>query len=87
MKHIIEGVAIKYKGKTYKLPKPNRHHDLINLIYQETGEPVYESEQGFYDNFGYFLNRKDALFFALQSGQVLDIIKLHGNVLFSENLW
>lgn len=36
----IETAAIMFEGKLYTLPRPNRHHNIIHLIYSEKKGPV-----------------------------------------------
>lgn len=79
----ITCVAIQYEGETYSLPAPNRHHHVIRLIGGIHGPDI----QGFLDDEGNFLNRKDALRVALDAGQVLDPANIRANRLFSEDLW
>lgn len=79
----ITHVAIRYAGKTYSLPKPNRHHHVIRMIGGISGPDI----QGFLDDSGVFLNRADALEVALRAGQVLDIDNVRAGRLFSEDLW
>ncbi len=65
---MITHVAIKYTGRTYSLPKPNRHHNVIRPISQENGEGIKGPDvQGFLDNYGSFLTRKEAMQHAKQS--------------------
>jgi hypothetical protein len=82
---MITHVAIIYKGTIYSKPKPYRHHHIIHMIYDVTGENLGENEQGFLDDTGRFLNRKDALKHAVECGQIEK-----GNWepnLFSEDVW
>lgn len=84
----IVGVAIKYDGKIYSLPKPNRHHDVIMMIFQENGVGIAGPDvQGFVDADGFFWNRRHALAIAHSFGQILDIKKIRADQLFSEDLW
>jgi hypothetical protein len=84
----IIGVAIKFNNRCWVLPKPNRHHHVIRKIAQTNGKGIDGPDiQGFYDSNGKFLNRKDALKVALHFGQVLDVSKLRGDNLYSEDLW
>lgn len=86
----ITHVAIKFQGTTYSLPAPNRHHHVIRLIVDTTGVSnvsVYPDEQGFLDETGRFLTRKQALISALQNNQVKDPSKVMLGMLFSEDLW
>jgi len=93
---MITHVAIKFHGKTFSLPAPNRHHDVIRLIVDETGvshvdeingNPDECEAQGFIDETGRFYNRKQALAHALYHEQVRDPSKVRLGMLFSEDLW
>lgn len=80
----ITHVAIKYRGKLYSLPQPNRHHHVIGLI----GGISAPDKQGFLDNTGRFLDRKQALKLAKLNGQLIrGTSGYQGNELFSEDLW
>lgn len=79
----VTHVAIQYSGKTYALPRPNRHHHIIRMI----GGIKSSDRQGFLDNYGYFLNRRDALAIALLAGQVKNVNDIRAHQLFSEDLW
>jgi hypothetical protein len=85
----LVGVAIRFEGKVYSLPKPNRHHHVISLIVNKTGIlsiDVESDDEGFIDEQGNFLNRKKALINAIEHNQLIDEVPLH-YVLTSENLW
>jgi hypothetical protein len=83
----ITHVAIMYNGKLYSLPAPNRHHNVIGLIYEQTGDTMRgTNEQGFLDEEGMFLRRAPALIRAEQTGQ-LKAKKVFSNQLYSEDLW
>lgn len=85
---MITHVAILYQGKVYSLPAPNRHHDVIRKIVDETGvESVGYNEQGFLDDTGRWLRRKPALFVALEAEQVRDPANVRGGQLYSEDVW
>lgn len=86
----LVAVAIRFQGKIYSLPKPNRHHNVIRLIAETTGVSYVDSrgeDQGFLDEDGNYLNRKQALLSAKINNQILDESKIVANQLFSENLW
>lgn len=88
MRTKITHVAIKFQGKIYSLPEPNRHHHVIAKIIEETGvETVDHDEQGFLDESGRFLTRKAALYSALMFDQVKNPDKVINHMLFSEDLW
>lgn len=82
----ITHVAIKYAGKVHTLPAPNRHHHVIRAIGGIKGPDV----QGFTDQHGVFLNRRDAYKLAAANGQLKrdpDPKKYQGTDLYSEDLW
>ncbi len=89
----ITHVAIRYKGKIYSLPAPNRHHNVLSLIREETGEPFIdvdsEDDEGFLDEDGNYLRRKPALASAIVNDQLKNKDKLCGGHigLFSEDVW
>lgn len=85
----ITHVAIKYDGKTYSLPAPNRHHHIIRMIAEENGVGINgPDEQGFLDETGRFLTRRAALALASANGQLKRKPGgYNGDELFSEDLW
>lgn len=81
-------VAIRFRGVVYSLPAPNRHHDVIRHIVQQTGvDHVDGDEQGFLDEKGTFLNRRQALMSASLLGQLKPGTVVRGGRLFSEDVW
>lgn len=85
MRHISH-VAVRFAGKTYSLPAPNRHHHILRIIHAEHGK-TWPNVQGFLDNRGKFLRRVPSVRVALAAGQVLQPNNMHANQLFSEDLW
>lgn len=86
----ITHVAIRFGGKIYSLPKPNRHHDVIRKIVEETGADHVdgsEDDQGFLDESGRYLRRSQALVSALMNDQVKDPDGIRCGKLFSEDVW
>ena len=82
----ITHVAIKYNGTIYSLPAPNRHHNVIQMIGGVYGNDV----QGFLDDSGEFLTRKEAYVLAVQNGQINRLKGdqyYQGDELYSEDLW
>jgi hypothetical protein len=80
-------VAIRFQGKVYSLPAPNRHHHVISLIVQETDvDHVYGEEQGFLDAKGTFLNRRQALVNAQLHNQLKSGTVIRAERLFSEDV-
>lgn len=83
---IITHVAIITKdGIVHSLPKPNRHHNILNLLNDIGYSWPITGEQGFLTDTGIYLNRLDGAALALKNGQVK---KLNSPPkLFSEDLW
>ena len=88
IEHIVS-VGIMFDSKLYSCPAPDRHHHVLRLIYAEHGSNrnCNISVQGFVNNKGEFLDRKDALVVALRANQVIDPNSVRANQLFSEDLW
>jgi len=87
---MITHVAIKFNGVIYSLPKPNRHHNVIIKIIELTNAQTVDAhgdDQGFLDDTGKYLNRKEALEVARVNGQLRNDRPIWNNELFSENLW
>jgi len=81
-------VAIRFRGIVYSLPAPNRHHDVIRKILRETDATyVCNDEQGFLDENGTFLNRRQALVSAELLGQLKPGTVIRAGQLFSEDVW
>lgn len=85
----ITGVAIRFEGKVYSLPPPNRHHNVIRHIREVTGTGICGSDvQGFITDEGEFLNRRAAMTLAAINGQLKrGPGGYQGPELFSEDLW
>lgn len=85
---MITHVAIKTEDEVvWSLPSPNRHHDVINRIYEQRQDgKMVTGEQGFLNHEGVFLDRKEALQIAIQADQLIRKT-FPENELFSEDLW
>ena len=82
----ILGVAIVLNDKIHKLPKPNRHSDLIHKIRAEgICGLISQKNQGFYSGSGEFISREEARALVVESGQCKN--PDHPDLLFSEDLW
>ena len=86
---MITHVAIQFDGKTYALPAPNRHHDVIRAIAEANGIGVNGPDvQGFLVNGDRFVCREEAFKIAQENGQLKrDAGGYQGAKLFSEDLW
>lgn len=82
---MIECAAIKHLNKVYSLPKPNRHHNIIQFIFETNGYYEQNSVQGFLTTDGKFVDREEAMIIAKDNNQVKETIML--TKLFSEDLW
>jgi archaellum component FlaG (FlaF/FlaG flagellin family) len=88
---MITHVAIRFQGVTYSLPPPNRHHDVIRLIVEQTGVKsvaAREDDQGFLIDGEQYARRGAAFAHAKRCGQ----LKPGGmgerlGKLFSEDVW
>lgn len=85
----ITHAAIRFKGQTYALPAPARHHDVIRHICSITNEPTvtaYGDDQGFVDDQGRYLTREEAFIVAHTSRQTKRRCEV-GAQLYSEDVW
>lgn len=86
----ITHVALKYKGRVHAMPRPCRHHHIFNEMYEKYGiEHVSNEEQGFLDDKGQFINRREGLILARINGQLKPRQpgQYDGDELYSEDIW
>ena len=86
----ITHAAIRFRGAVYSLPAPNRHHNVIRLIAEQTGVSrvgASGDDQGFLDASGAYLTRQQALVSALENDQIKDPTNVRCGMLFSEDVW
>lgn len=87
----IEKAACIYKGTVYSLPRPARHHTVMQHIWDTFGDKVFigPGAQGFVTSRGRFVNRREALRIVKLARQPqIDHSALNaGGRLFSEDLW
>ena len=86
----ITHVAVRFRGVTYSLPAPNRHHHVIMHIARVTGAETIDShgeDQGFLDASGRYLTRKQALVIARACDQILPNAEIAEYGFFSEDVW
>lgn len=86
---MITHVAIMRGERIIQLPKPKRHHHLLEKLIK-----VYKQSssigwiQGFMNSEGNFLDRKEAYIHAIMCGQLKAKDRLSGSkILTSEDLW
>lgn len=80
----IKSAAIVHNGIVYAMAPPARHHNIIHLVYNRTGEKI-NGAQGFLTTSNRFVDREEARRIATKSGQCEKTI--HKTKLFSEDLW
>lgn len=88
---MITHVAIRFQGKVYSLPAPNRHNDVIRLIIEQAGVTYVDArddDQGFLIDGETWCRRRPALRVAKECGQ----LKPGGmgeklGKLYSEDVW
>jgi len=87
----ITHVAIRFQGQIWSLPKPNRHNDVIRLIGTTLGIKYVDArkrDQGFLDNEGNYLTRKESLAVAMAANQLTARATGHKlGELYSEDVW
>ena len=81
-----ETAAIAINGRVFSLPRPKRHHDIINYLAEIERLPTpIGGEQGFVDSELGFVDRNAAGRIAIDAGQI-EKLKWPPQ-LFSEDLW
>lgn len=88
----IASAAILYKGVIHSMPRPNRHHNILWAYSpdEKSGHitsTLTKGEQGFIDERGNFLNRKDAAEIAAFWEQLKTGRLIASPNLFSEDMW
>jgi len=87
----ITHVAIRFQGVIYSLPAPNRHHHIIRHIVETSGVSHVDSrdeDQGFLDETGRYLTRRQALYSAKINNQLKpDAMGPKLGELYSEDIW
>lgn len=82
---MIVAAALRKYGVIISMPRPARHHNLFYAM-SKLGCEVPDAEQGFLTANGQFVNRRIAMQFATENGQVREG-QQHKPELFSEDLW
>jgi hypothetical protein len=87
---MITHVAIRFRGRTWALPAPNRHRHVRSMIMAKTGAEAVDVppyDEGFLDEHGNYYGRRQALVHALNWNQVKDESKVRADMLTSEDVW
>lgn len=90
---MIVGVFVRHGDKVFTLQKPNRHHDVIRKIVEETGCERVDADPkfgyGFVDENGKLFTRKAAWHEAVKHKQLLPRAPTdhRGGTLYSEDVW
>jgi hypothetical protein len=81
----IKEAAIKDEnGIVHTLPRPNRHHNILNLLFEQ-GIKSHLDGQGFVLDDGTWVDRVTAAQIVLQNGQCERLLSPPD--LYSEDLW
>ena len=83
-------VAIRFRDEVYALPAPARHHHVVRLIVEKLGVDsvdVGEDDEGFLDESGRYLTRRQALVSAEWNDQLRPGTVVRAGQLSSENVW
>jgi hypothetical protein len=87
----IIGVAIKKGDLVICLPKPNRHHHVIQYMVADLGLDIpCTGNQGFYLATGIFLHRDEAMAYVRKYRSKMSPLRnpsIGGNILCSDDLW
>ena len=83
----IAGVAVAFGQLVFKLPKPFRHHHILNSLAATERYPKMDDVQGFYTGMGRFVNRLEGAVVAHYFCQVEPSPVRAVDRLFSEDLW
>lgn len=82
----IERAAIKRGMKIFDVPRPGRHHDVINLMRDRGYDLAACERQGFTTSSGRFVNRREAMKIAKAAGQLIAEPR-YRDTLFSEDIF
>lgn len=92
----IERAAIQWKGQTFSVPAPGRHHDVIAKIDAPESEWPVTGVQGFITSEKRFVDREEGFLIAKAAGQIIfnDPVRNPYRIsapdapkLYSEDLW
>jgi len=95
----ITHVAVRFQGRVWSLPRPYRHHHVLRVIWflsQEFGEwtgdvikkvDAHGEDQGFLDESGRYLTRRQAMVSAEVNGQFKPGHPTCEEELYSEDVW
>lgn len=91
---MITAVAVRHSGRVFSLPRPNRHHHVLWMIADKFKLYYVDArgdDQGFLDDTGRYLTRREALAVATACGQLIrQELGSAGSKLgelYSEDLW
>jgi len=87
----ITHVAVKTPKEIWSLPRSNRHQDVLRLMSRFGVRDYGKETEGFVDENGKFLNRREAFTLACATGQLNRFNHppnhYNGDELYSEDLW
>ena len=91
----IDCAAIRWRGETFYVPQPGRHHDVIAAMTALGHGQEAMFDQGFTTTSGRFVDRKEAMKIARAAGQLIPDLAPDGvtirrqftDKLFSEDIF
>jgi hypothetical protein len=85
MESIVAAAIMSETGLILTLPKPARHHTIINMAHELNYPKTCQRYQGFITDTGRFVHRDEAAKLAVSNGQLKCV--MIPDILFSEDLW
>jgi hypothetical protein len=86
MNERIVAAAIEYRGLTFSVPAPGRHHNVLHLMFEYNIPMEAQRRQGFLTSSGRFVDRIEACKIARAADQIIKKTGPDGE-LFSEDVW
>jgi hypothetical protein len=86
MNETIEAAAVLYEEITYSVPRPGRHHNVIEAMYDLGLRADAMRYQGFVTSTGRFVDRYEAARIARAAGQIVRE-PTPPDMLTSEDVW
>jgi len=86
---IIGSAVVDKHGTVYVMAPPARHHDCMQWAPSvKKTPPIPPYRQGFFTNYGRYVDRKQAMIIAKSAGQLLSRAPTgEPDTLYSEDLW
>lgn len=83
----ITEAAVRREGEVWSVPRPGRHHNVLQLVSLRVGREREGWEQGFLTSSGRFVDRYEAFKIATAANQIIEKTPGPKGMLFSEDVW